>query len=62
MTGTNHPHIELSPIPLIQEIQNGKSDKYFVKIKLCRYPMSSMSDLYEFKISLSDNDYPEDFK
>ena len=34
---------------------NGKSDEDFSKLKLCRYPTSITSDLYEFKISLFDH-------
>ena len=60
MTRVTHPHVELPPIPLIQEIYNGKSDKDLVKLKLCRYPTSSTSDLYEFKMSLFDNGEPEE--
>ena len=55
------PHLEPPPIPLIKENQNVKLDKYFVKQKLCRYPTSSTSDLYEFKISFFDNGEPEEF-
>ena len=61
MTGVTHPHVEPPPIPLIQETYYGKSDKYFVKLKLRRDPTSSTSDLYEFKMSLFDNDETEDF-
>ena len=43
----NHPHVEPPQIPLIQEKHDGKSDKDFVKLKLCRDAMSSKSDLYE---------------
>ena len=38
-----------------------KLDKYFVKIKLRRYPTSEKSDLYEFKMALFHNGDPEDF-
>ena len=48
------------PIPLIKENNNGNSDKYFVKIKLRREPMSTTSDRYEFKMSLFDNGNPEE--
>ena len=53
-----HPHAEPTPILLIKENHNGKSEKYFVKIKLHRYPTLSTSDLYEFRIYLSDNGEP----
>ena len=56
-----HSHVEIPPIPLIQEIHDGKSDKYFVKLKLRRDPTLSTSDLYEFKRYLFDNSEPEEF-
>ena len=49
------PYIEPPSTPLIKENHDGMSDKYFVNLKLCRYYMLPMSDLYEFKISLFDN-------
>ena len=55
MTGTTHPDVDPPPIPLIQETHDGTSDKDFVKLKLRRDPMSSTSDLYEFKMSLFVN-------
>ena len=61
MTGVTHPHVEPPPIPLIQETYDSKSDKDFVKLKLRWDPMSSTSDLYEFKIYLFDNGKPEEF-
>ena len=54
-------HVEPLPTPLIKVKYDGKSDKYFVKLKLCRYPTSSMSDLYKFNMDLFDNYKPEDF-
>ena len=59
MTGMNHLHVDPPLILLIKETHDDKSDKYFVKLKLRRYPKSSMSDLYEFKISSFDNYKPE---
>ena len=61
MMGMNHPHVDPPPIPLIQETHDGKSDKYFVQLKLRRDPKLSTSELYDFKMSLSDNGEPEDF-
>ena len=61
MTRMNHPHVDPPRIILIQEIHNGKSGKYFVKLKLHIYPMEYTSDLYEFKMSLFDNGDPEEF-
>ena len=55
------PHVEPPPITLIKEKHNGKSDKDFVKLKLRRDPTFSMSDLYEFKMSLFENGEPEEF-
>ena len=45
----------------MHKAHDGKSDKYFVKLKLRIYPTSPTSDLYEFKISLFDNGKPEEF-
>ena len=55
MTRMTHPYVDPPPIPLIKEKHDGKSEKYFVKIKLRIDPMSSTSDLYESKMSLFDN-------
>ena len=61
MTGMTQPHIDPPPITLIKEKHDSKSDKCFVKLKLCRYPISPTSDLYEFKMSLFENFDPEEF-
>ena len=53
--------VETPPIPLIKGKYNGKSEKDFVKLKLCTDPTSSTSELYEFKMSLFDNGDLEDF-
>ena len=50
-----------TPIALIESKNNRKSDKYCVKIKLCRDPTSEKSDLYEFKIALFENGDTEEF-
>ena len=55
MIGVTHSHVDPPSITLIQETYDGKSEKYFVKLKLRRDPTSSTLDLYEFKISLFDN-------
>ena len=60
-SGMTQAHVEPPPIILINRTYDGKSDKYFVKLKLHRYPMFSTSDPYEFRIYLIDNDNPEDF-
>ena len=41
--------------------EDGKSDKYIVKLKLYRDFTSSTPDLYEFRMSLYYNGEPEDF-
>ena len=71
-----HPHVDPQTIPLTKENHDGKSEKDFVKLKLCREPTSTTSpmsptpptpptsptsDLYELKISLFDNGKQKDF-
>ena len=56
-----HPHVEPPPITIIKETHDGKSEKYFVKLKLRRDPASSTSDIYKFKMSLFGNGEPEEF-
>ena len=51
-------HMEPHPIPQINETYNGKSDKYFVELKLRWYPTPSTSELYELK-KLFDHGKPE---
>ena len=58
--GTVKVHVEQPLISLIKSKNDQKSDKYCVKIKFCRYPMSQESELYEFKMSLFDNGDPEE--
>ena len=53
--------MESPPIPLIKGKYYGKSDKYFVMLKLRGYPMSSMPDLYDFSMYLFDHGEPEEF-
>ena len=43
--GVMQKHVEPPPTPLIKIKQDNKSNKYFVKIKLRRYTVSSSSDL-----------------
>ena len=59
--GTDPAQVEPPPIPLIKEMCNGKSDEDFVKLKLCRYPMSSTLDLYAFNMSLFYHGNMEEF-
>ena len=59
--GLTQVHVELPPVPLIKFKSDGKSDKYFVKLKLFMDPTSGTSDLYEFKMSLFDNGNTEEF-
>ena len=54
--GMMQDHVKPPPIPPIKRNNYDKSDKYFVKLKLSRDPTSAMSDLYEFKMDLFDND------
>ena len=54
-------HVETPLIPLIKSKHGDKSDKYFVRIKLCRDPTSYSSDLYEFKMAFFDNGDLEEF-
>ena len=61
MTGTTHPHVDPPPIPLIKENNDGKPDKDFVKLKLCRYPTLPTYDLYELRMSFFDNVKLEEF-
>ena len=58
---TNTAHVEPPPIPLIKEMSTGKSDGDYVKLKLRRYPMSSTSELFEFRMYLFDHGDPEAF-
>ena len=53
--------VEPPPISLIKIKHDDKSEKYFVKIKLRRDPKSSFLGLYEFKMTLFDNDNSEKF-
>ena len=48
-------------ILLIKSMNDTKSDKYFVKIKLSRDTTSEKSDLYDLKTALFDNGDPEEF-
>ena len=59
--GINPSHVEPLTITLIKETYNGKPEKDFVKLKLRRYPTSSTSDLYEFKMSLFEHGKMEEF-
>ena len=48
-------------IPLIKSKNDTKAKTDSVKNKLHRYPTSEESDVYEFKMALFDNGYPEEF-
>ena len=54
-SGTTQEYVEPMAITLIKGTYNGKSDKEFVKLKLCRDTTYIMSDLYEDRMSLFDN-------
>ena len=60
-SGTDPVHVEPPPIPLSKEMCNGKSDKYFINMKLRIDTTYSTSDLYNFKMSLFDHGEPEEF-
>ena len=60
-TGTVKVQVDPTPIQLNKSNKNYKSDKYFVKIKVCRDPTSEKSDLYEIKMAFFDNKEPEEF-
>ena len=59
--GIVQAYVEPPMITFIKGTYDGKSDKYFVRLKLCRDPMSSTSDLYEFSMYFFDNGKPEEF-
>ena len=46
--------------PLMKVKHDDKSDKDFVKLKLCRDLMSEKSDLYDFKTAFFENGDPEE--
>ena len=52
---TNPSFVEPPPIPFIKETSTGKSDGDYVKLNLRIDTTSSMSDLYEFRMSLFDH-------
>ena len=54
-------HVEPPPITLIKGTYDGKSEKYSIKMKFHKDPMSSTLDLYEFRMSLFDNVETEEF-
>ena len=60
-SGKNPAHVEPLPIPPTKENYNGKSDEYFVNLKLRRDTTSSTLDLYELKTYFFDHDNPEEF-
>ena len=61
MTGMTQPHVDPPSIPLMKENHDGKSDKYFVKLKMRRDTTLPTLELYEFKMSLFDNGKPKEF-
>ena len=54
-------HMKSPRILRIKSMNNDRSDKYCVQIKLRRDMMSQNSDLYENKMALFDNGDPEEF-
>ena len=57
--GTKLAHVQPHPIPLMKETPTGKSDVDYVKLNLRRDPMSSTSNIYEFRMSLFENGDPQ---
>ena len=60
-SGTNPSHVEPLLIPLIMETYIGKSEEYFIKLKLRTGPTSSTSDLLKFKIYFFNHGDTEEF-
>ena len=56
--GMTQVHVEPPSIHLVKVKYDGKSQKYFIKLKLLRYPTPSTSDPYEFKLCLFENGKP----
>ena len=54
-------HVEPPLIKTIKGKYDGKLDMDIIKLKLHRDPTFSTSDLYEFSMSLFDNENPEEF-
>ena len=61
IAGAVEQHVDPPPPPLIKIKNNDKLDKDFVKLKLRRDLTSAKSNLYELKMSLFKNVYPEVF-
>ena len=59
--GMTQIHVEPPPNPLIKSKHANKSDRDLVKLKFCRDPTSSSSDLYEFKLDFFDNIDTQEF-
>ena len=60
-SGITQVNVETPKISLIKVKYDGKSDKYFVKLKMCSDPTPSTSDLYEFKMIFFENGDPGEF-
>ena len=60
-TGTIQLHVDSSLITLIKSKNDEKLDKYYIEIKLGRYPTSENSDPYKSKMALFDNSDSEEF-
>ena len=54
-------HAKLPLVPLIKINLDLKSEKYYVKIKLCRKITSEKLDTYELKTNLFENGKPEEY-
>ena len=61
LSGAVRIHADSPPTPLIK-IEIGKnSEKYYIKIKLCRNPMLEACNMYELKMALFENEEPKYF-
>ena len=59
--GVDAVHVEPLPIHLIKSKRGDKSEKDFVKLKLCRYLVSDNLDLYGFNMALFYNGKSKEF-
>ena len=60
-SGVVQMHVDPPLTPLIKINLDDNSDKYFIKLKLCRDLTSARLDLYDFKIDLFENGNTEEF-
>ena len=53
--------IDTSPIPMIKAEDEEEKSSNIIKIKMRRNPASDVSETYELKIAMFNNDQPEEF-